>query len=64
MANSKASVGNSVIAQFGHGFVETILATSDQGLDVPRDLEFLNIGFTVRKQKTNFGDELWIVNYF
>ena len=54
MANSKASVGNSVIAQFGHGFVETILATSDQGLDVPRDLEF--------HPAENRNDELWIVN--
>ena len=42
------------VSQFGTGFDETVIATSNDGLNNPRDLEF--------HPSSSRNDELWIVN--
>lgn len=44
----------STIPQFGTGFDETVIASSAQGLNTPRDLEF--------HPSSTRSDELWVVN--
>lgn len=48
------STDNTLVKQFGLGFDETVIASTSDGLDIPRDLEF--------HPSTDRSDELWIVN--
>jgi len=50
----QASEEVNIVQQFGTGFDEVIIASSTDGLDEPRDLEF--------HPGINRSDELWIVN--
>ncbi|MGB2478771.1 MAG: thrombospondin type 3 repeat-containing protein [Candidatus Poseidoniaceae archaeon] len=48
------SSDNIIVQQFGTGFDETVIASTSDGLNVPRDLEF--------HPSSARSDELWIVN--
>ena len=48
------SSDNTIVQQFGTGFDETVIASTSDGLNVPRDLEF--------HPSSARNDELWIVN--
>jgi hypothetical protein len=52
--NSHSNSDNPASDQFGDGFVETIIATSSDNLNVPRDLEF--------HPSPSRQNELWVVN--
>ncbi|MDE0575281.1 MAG: hypothetical protein OSB32_06860, partial [Candidatus Poseidoniales archaeon] len=52
--NSHSNSDNPASDQFGDGFIETIIATSSDNLNVPRDLEF--------HPSSSRQNELWVVN--
>nr|MCS5534628.1 hypothetical protein [Candidatus Poseidoniales archaeon] len=52
--NSHSNSDNPASDQFGDGFIETIIATSSDNLNVPRDLEF--------HPSPSRQNELWVVN--